>query len=121
MRSFNAAADWLAGEAFRRKTANKVELQQLYYHQLRDDFGISAQMAIRCIAQVCEAYSRDKSIRPRFRKYASIECGYFNHADIVGAKNIRSGALVIAREVSVAAESRVSRETSSIYNRGASA
>ena len=49
------------------------------------------------------------------------ECGYFDHADIVGAKNIRSGALVIAREVSVAAESRVSRETSSIYNRGASA
>lgn len=44
-----------------------------------------------------------------------------DHADIVGAKNIRSGALVIAREVSVAAESLVSRETSSIYNRGASA
>ena len=72
MRAFNAAADWLAGEAFRLKTANKVELQQLYYSQLRDGFGISAQMAIRCIAQVCEAYSRDKSIRPRFKKYASI-------------------------------------------------
>jgi putative transposase len=49
------------------------------------------------------------------------ECGYFEHADIVGAKNIRSGAQVIAREVSVAADSRVGRETSSIYNRGASA
>jgi putative transposase len=49
------------------------------------------------------------------------ECGYFDHADIVGAKKIRSGALVIAREVSVAADGRVSRETSSIYNRGASA
>ena len=72
MRAFNAAADWLAGEAFRLKTDNKVELQQLYYRQLRDDFGISAQMAIRCIAQVCKAYSRDKSIRPRFRKYASV-------------------------------------------------
>jgi putative transposase len=72
MRAFNAAADWLAGEAFRLKTANKVELQQLYYNQLRNDFEISAQMAIRCIAQVCEAYSRDKSIRPRFKKYSSI-------------------------------------------------
>jgi putative transposase len=72
MRAFNAAADWLAGEAFHLKTANKVELQQLYYRQLRDDFGISAQMAIRCIAQVCEAYGRNKSIRPRFRKYASV-------------------------------------------------
>ena len=72
MRAFNPAADWLAGEAFRLKTDNKVELQQLYYCQLRDDFGLSAQMAIRCIAQVCEAYGRDKSIRPRSRKYASI-------------------------------------------------
>jgi IS605 OrfB family transposase len=72
MRAFNAAADWLAGEAFRLRTANRVELQQLYYYRLRDDFGISAQMAIRCVAQVCEAYKRDKSIRPRFRKYASI-------------------------------------------------
>ena len=64
MRAFNAAADWLAGEAFRLKTSNKVKLQQLYYNQLRDDFGISAQMAIRCIAQVREAYKRDKSISP---------------------------------------------------------
>jgi len=72
MRAFNAAADWLAGEAFRLKTANKVELQQLYYNRLRDDFGISAQMAIRCVAQVCEAYKRDKSIRPRFKKYGSV-------------------------------------------------
>jgi predicted transposase len=72
MRAFNSAADCLAGEAFRLNTANKVELQQLYYNQLRDDFGISAQMAIRCIAQVCEAYYRDKSIRPRFKKYAGV-------------------------------------------------
>src|SRR5262245_62409362 len=72
MRAFNSAADWLAGEAFRLKIANKIKLQQLYYRQLRDDFGISSQMAVRCIAKVCEAYGRDKSIRPRFRKYASI-------------------------------------------------
>src|SRR5262245_36133869 len=72
MRAFNAAADWLAGEAFRLRIANRIKLQKLYYGRLRDDFGISAQMAIRCIAQVCEAYKRDKSLRPRFRKYASI-------------------------------------------------
>ena len=29
-------------------------------------------MTIRCIAHVCEAYGRDKSIRPRFRKYAGV-------------------------------------------------
>ncbi len=72
MEAFNSAADWLSGEALRLKTANKVKLQQLYYRRLREDFGLSAQMAIRCIAQVCEAYSRDKQKRPRFKKYASI-------------------------------------------------
>jgi len=72
MRAFNAAADWFAGEAFRLKSADKVKLQQLYYRQLRNDFRLSAQMAIRCIAQICEAYGRDKSKRPGFRKYASV-------------------------------------------------
>ena len=72
MEAFNAAADWLAGEAFQLQTANKVKLQQLYYQNLRDKFGLSSQMAVRCIAQVCEAFSRDRSKRPHFRKYASI-------------------------------------------------
>ncbi|MGH9846936.1 MAG: RNA-guided endonuclease InsQ/TnpB family protein [Blastocatellia bacterium] len=72
MEAFNAAADWLASEAFRLQSANKVKLQQLYYKDLREKFGLSAQMAIRCIAQVCEAFSRDRSRKPVFRKYASI-------------------------------------------------
>jgi len=63
MRAFNAAADWLAGEAFARKTANKIALQKLFYQTLRDRFGLSAQMAVRCIAQVCEAYKRDPVAR----------------------------------------------------------
>ncbi|SEP92737.1 hypothetical protein SAMN05421693_1117 [Ectothiorhodospira magna] len=72
MGAFNAAADWLAGEAFARKTANKIALQKLYYHALRARFGLSAQMAVRCIAQMCEAYKRDKTKRPRFGEFASI-------------------------------------------------
>jgi len=72
MRAFNAAADWLAGEASARKTANKIALQKLFYRDLRERFGLSAQMAVRCIAQVCEAHKRDKSKRPHFRPFASI-------------------------------------------------
>src|SRR5262245_44426668 len=72
MAAFNSAADWLGSEAFKLQTANKVKLQHLYYKVLRERFGLSAQMAIRCIAQVCEAFSRDRTKRPHFRKYASI-------------------------------------------------
>lgn len=69
---FNAAADWLAGEAFRRKTANKILLQQLYYRTLRDEYGLSAQMACLCVTQVSAAYKRDKAKRPHFRKHAAM-------------------------------------------------
>ena len=72
MTAFNAAADWLAGEAFVLKSANKVKLQQLYYPTLREQFGLSSQMAVRCIAQVCGAYSRDKRKRPHFRQFAAV-------------------------------------------------
>lgn len=69
---FNEAADWLAGQAFDRKVSNKIELQRLLYGDLRERFGLSAQMAVRCIAQVCEAYKRDKAKRPKFRKHAAM-------------------------------------------------
>jgi IS605 OrfB family transposase len=70
--AFNAACDWLAGEAFDLKLANKVKLQQIFYRDLRCRFGLSAQMAIRCIAQVVGSYRRDKAKRPRFRKHAAM-------------------------------------------------
>jgi putative transposase len=69
---FNEAANWLAGIAFDLGTANKVRLQQIVYKELRERFGLSAQMAVRCIAQVCEAYKRDKTKRPVFRKTAAM-------------------------------------------------
>ena len=69
---FNEAADWLAGEAFDGKVANKIELQKTHYAIVRQRFGLSAQMTVRCIAQVCEAYKRDKAKRPRFRKHAAM-------------------------------------------------
>jgi putative transposase len=72
MRAFNAAADWLAGEAFAIKSANKIAIQKTHYNLLRERFGLSAQMAVRCIAEVCSAYKRDKTIRPHFRPFAAV-------------------------------------------------
>ena len=69
---FNAAASWVAGEAFRLQTANKIKLQQTVYYPIRERFGLSAQMAVRCIAQACEAFKRDKTIRPTFRPDAAM-------------------------------------------------
>jgi IS605 OrfB family transposase len=72
VRRFNQAASWLAKKAFERKLANKVALQKLFYAELRVLFGLSSQMAVRCIAQVVEAYKRDKSKCPTFRPFAAM-------------------------------------------------
>jgi predicted transposase len=69
---FNQAANWLAGVAFERKLANKFALQKLCYAELRDRFGLPADTAIRCLAQVVEAYKRDKNKRPVFRTHAAV-------------------------------------------------
>jgi putative transposase len=69
---FNEAADWLAGEAFACNVANKIELQKTHYAVIREKFRLSAQMTVRCIAQVCEAYKRDKAKRPHFRKHSAM-------------------------------------------------
>jgi IS605 OrfB family transposase len=65
---FNAACDWIAGELFARKLSNKVEVQRLLYHEIRQRFGLSSQTTILCIHRACEAYKRDTAIRPRVRK-----------------------------------------------------
>lgn len=72
MTRFNGAANWLAGVAFERRCANKIDLQRLAYRDLRDKFGLSSQTAILVVRRVCEAYKRDKSIRPEFRLDAAI-------------------------------------------------
>ena len=69
---FNAAATWLAACAFQQQCANKIALQKLTYYELRNRFGLPADTAIRCIAQVVEAYKRDKTICPTFRPHAAV-------------------------------------------------
>lgn len=72
MRRFNAACNAVAEVAFREQTANKFRLQKLVYEHLRTKHGIPADMAIRVIAQVCEAYKRDRSRKPAFRPLAAV-------------------------------------------------
>jgi len=69
---FNSACSWLAEQAFEMKTANKISLQQHFYYDLRERFGLPAQMAAICIRHVGGTYSRDKSVLPVFRPNAAM-------------------------------------------------
>src|SRR4051794_17556254 len=69
---FNEACNWLAGVAFDKQLSNRIELQRITYRDVRERFGLSAQMACLGIRRVCEASKRDKGIRPTFRPLAAM-------------------------------------------------
>ncbi|WP_260180578.1 RNA-guided endonuclease InsQ/TnpB family protein, partial [Actinoplanes campanulatus] len=73
MRACNAASARVAEVAFEQRTANKIFLQKIVYADLRAEFGLSAQMAVRAIAKACEAYKRDKKIEPVFRPDGAVQ------------------------------------------------
>ena len=72
LETFNAACNTIAEVAFVQRSANKIELQKLVYYDIRKRFGLSAQMTIRAIAKVAEAYKRDKDIKPSFRPHGAM-------------------------------------------------
>jgi len=67
MKRFNEACNHIAETVFALHSANKVEIHKTVYYPVRDQFGLSSQLTIRAISKVCEAYKRDKSIKPEFR------------------------------------------------------
>ena len=72
MERINAACSTIADVAFREKCASKVLLQRMLYRQVREQFGLSAQMAVRAIAKVVEAYKRDRTRKPTFRPRGAV-------------------------------------------------
>jgi len=72
LETFNAACNDIAGTAFEQRCTNKIELQQLVYYDIRQRFGLSAQMCIRAISKVVEAYKRDREKQPSFRPHGAM-------------------------------------------------
>jgi putative transposase len=72
LEAFNAACNAVADVAYEHHMANKIELQKLVYYAIRQQFGLSSQMAIRAIAKVAESYKRDKTIKPHFRPHGAM-------------------------------------------------
>jgi putative transposase len=67
----NRACTWLAGQAWETQTFGQFALHKLTYACCRAQFGLAAQMAVRCIAKVADAYKLDRTTRRRFRRYAA--------------------------------------------------
>jgi IS605 OrfB family transposase len=71
LKTANRACNWLSGQAWETKTFGQFALHKLAYERCRAQFGLAAQMTVRCIAKVADAYKLDRKTRRRFRRYAA--------------------------------------------------
>jgi hypothetical protein len=63
LRRANAAAGVLSGVAWEKRAFGRRDLQKAAYHQVRESSGMSAQVVIRLIAKVADAYRKDKKVK----------------------------------------------------------
>jgi putative transposase len=68
----NAACNGISQVAWDIQTFGKFALQKLCYTDVREQFGLAAQMAIRALAKVGDAYKLDKRSKRTFRPLAAI-------------------------------------------------
>jgi putative transposase len=71
LRTANCACNWLSGQAWESHTFGQFALHKLAYKRCREQFGLAAQMTVRCIAKVADAYKLDRKTRRRFQRYAA--------------------------------------------------
>src|SRR5262249_38064099 len=67
MHAFNAAASYAAEVGYRDHVFTQLSIHKRCYRELRDRFGLSAQMAVRAIGKAVETFKRDKRVCPVFR------------------------------------------------------
>jgi len=70
MEAFNSACNYLASLG---KHTNKYELQRIAYREIRERYGLSAQMAVRAISKVVETWKTHPESTPKFRLRGSMQ------------------------------------------------
>jgi len=68
----NQCCDWLSEQAWNIKKFGAYDLHHVAYRPARERFGLGAQMVVRCIAKVSDAYKLDRETRRSFRPLGSV-------------------------------------------------
>src|ERR1700690_2855939 len=68
----NAVCNQISAYAWEHKVFRQYDLHQAIYHDLRASSGLSAQVVVRSIAKVADAYKLDKETQRTFRPRAAI-------------------------------------------------
>ena len=73
MEQYNASCNYISEVAFESRTFGKVGLQKLVYYDVKDRFGLSAQMVVRAIGKVSESYKVDRKTQHEFKPHGAIQ------------------------------------------------
>ncbi|MBU1750665.1 MAG: transposase [Chloroflexi bacterium] len=68
----NAAANYISTRAWQTKTFRRYDLHHACYHDVRAQFDLAAQMTVRLLAKVADAYKVDRHCQRRFKPQGSI-------------------------------------------------
>jgi len=68
----NAACRFVSDTAWETKTFRQYDLHHKCYPAVREQFGLSAQVAVRAIAKVADAYKLDRKAKRTFKTTGSI-------------------------------------------------
>ena len=72
LRRANTAANGLSELAWVYRTFGRHALQRLSYRGVRESSGLSAQVVVRLIAKVADAYKLDRKVKRRFKPLGAI-------------------------------------------------
>jgi IS605 OrfB family transposase len=68
----NAACDYISQVAFSTRTFRQFAMQKLIYRSVRETFGLAAQLTVRCIAKVADAYKLDRKVQRSFVPHGAV-------------------------------------------------
>jgi putative transposase len=72
MKESNSACNSISEIAFSKRLFNQFKLHKETYYHIKNNFNLSAQMAVRCIGKVTDSYKLDKKTKRTFKEFGSI-------------------------------------------------
>src|SRR5262245_11625102 len=68
----NAACDYISQVAFSTQTFRQFAIHKLTYQAARETFGLAAQLTVRCISKIADAYKLDRKTQRTFQPHGAL-------------------------------------------------
>ena len=68
----NDACNYISQVAWDAQTFGQFQIHRLVYSDVRARFGLSAQLTVRCIAKVTDAYKLDRKVKRTFKPHGAV-------------------------------------------------